>query len=63
MAQYGPEEAVRTPRKNNTALIVAIVVVVLLICCCCAALVTLFAMFGEDIMRELSQALPLLLMS
>jgi len=61
MAEYVPGEAAEaTAKKSNTGLIIAIVVVVLLICCCCASLVGFFAIFGEEIMRELGLAVPLL---
>ncbi|MBN1953737.1 MAG: hypothetical protein JW900_01695 [Anaerolineae bacterium] len=64
---YDPEPFTPGPApqkdSKNTILIIVIVVAVLLLCCCCLTIIGVAAIYGEDIMRALSQALPLLLAS
>jgi hypothetical protein len=62
MEEYTPDyETVEEPKKRNTGLIIAIVVIALLLCCCCVALVSVLAIYGEDILRELDLASRFLL--
>ncbi len=62
MAEQSFDNTLSAPeKKSNTGLIIAIIVIALLLCCCCIALGGAAWRYGDQIMKQFGQVLPLLI--
>lgn len=46
------------PQSNNQRTIIIIIVALVLLCCCCAAILAFGWFYGDQIVKQLSRALP-----